>query len=159
MTVLRQNDGDLLEEIGQVGGLGKGERIYAVRFMGETGYVVTFREVDPLYTVDISDPTAPEVLGELKVAGYSAYLHPVGEGLILGVGQDATDEGQTLGVQVSLFDVSDLANPTLLYRETIGTRGSTSDAATDHLAFNYFGTLDRLAIPMVICEESAGGGG
>ena len=74
--------------IGSVTGLGKGERIYAVRFMGEQGYVVTFRQIDPLYTLDLRDPTAPKVVGELKIPGYSAYLHPVGEGRLLGIGRD-----------------------------------------------------------------------
>ena len=75
---------------GAIGGLGKGERVYAVRFVGDTGYVVTFRQVDPLYTVDLANPARPRVLGELKIPGYSAYLHPIGEDLLLGVGQDAT---------------------------------------------------------------------
>jgi hypothetical protein len=147
VTVLRENeDEDMLEQIGQVGGLGKGEQIYAVRFMGEVGYVVTFRQVDPLYTVDLSDPTAPEVLGELKITGYSAYLHPVGEGLILGVGQDATEEGQTLGTQVSLFDVSDLANPARLHQFALGEGGS--EVEYDHRAFLYWEPEKLAVIPV-----------
>ena len=93
VTVLRVEDGRLAEA-GRVGGLGRGEQIYAVRFIGDVGYVVTFRQVDPLYTVDLATPTAPKVLGELKIRGYSAYLHPIGEGLLLGVGQDATRQGR-----------------------------------------------------------------
>ena len=84
-------------QVGRVGGLGHGERIYAVRYIGDTGFVVTFRQVDPLYTLDLSDPAAPRVAGELKVPGYSAYLHPLGDGLLLGVGQDATEEGRAAG--------------------------------------------------------------
>ena len=87
VTVLDQQ-GNRLVRIGSVTGLGKGERIYAVRFMGEQGYVVTFRQTDPLYTLDLRDPTAPKVVGELKIPGYSAYLHPVGEGRLLGIGRD-----------------------------------------------------------------------
>ena len=83
VTVLKE-DGARLVRIGSVTGLGQGERIYAVRFMGEKGYVVTFRQVDPLYTLDLKDPTAPKVVGELKIPGYSAYLHPVGENRLLG---------------------------------------------------------------------------
>src|SRR6201999_1132705 len=75
--VLRVDD---LQEVGKVGGLGKGEQIYSVRFAGPIGYVVTFRQTDPLYTVDLSRPEAPKVLGELKITGYSAYLHPVDNG-------------------------------------------------------------------------------
>ena len=82
-----------LEKVGQVGGLGRGERIYAVRFIGDRGYVVTFRQTDPLYTLDLADPAHPRVRGELKILGYSAYLHPVGEHELLGIGQDATPEG------------------------------------------------------------------
>ena len=70
-----------LTQVGRIGGLGKGERVYAVRFVGNTGYVVTFRQIDPLYTVDLTDPAQPRVLGELKISGYSAYLHPIGEDL------------------------------------------------------------------------------
>ncbi|MCD0443565.1 beta-propeller domain-containing protein [Glycomyces sp. A-F 0318] len=95
---------DALEETGSVSDLGVDEQIYAVRFIGETGYVVTFRQTDPLYTLDLSDPANPVVTGELKITGYSAYLHPVGPGRLLGVGQEATGEGRTTGLQVSLFD-------------------------------------------------------
>ena len=98
VTVLT-DDGKALTTIGQVDGLGKGERIYAVRFIDTVGYVVTFRQTDPLYTIDLSDPTKPRVVGELKITGYSAYLHPIGDGLLMGVGQDATDQGRRLGAQ------------------------------------------------------------
>ncbi len=105
VTVLRQ-DGARLNRIGAVGGLGEaGERIFGVRFIGERGYVVTFRQTDPLYTLDLSDPTAPKVAGQLKIPGYSAYLHPVGENLLLGVGREGS------AVKASLFDVSNLAAP------------------------------------------------
>ena len=85
-----------------------------MRFVGDTGYVVTFRQIDPLYTLDLSQPERPRVLGELKIPGYSAYLHPIGEDLLLGVGQDADENGRPLGTQLSLFDVSDLRKPTRL---------------------------------------------
>ena len=82
-----------LETVGSVSGLGRGETIRGVRFLGDVGYVVTFRQTDPLYTVDLSDPTAPKVTGELKMLGYSAYLHPIGDGRLIGIGQDATEQG------------------------------------------------------------------
>jgi hypothetical protein len=104
VTVLRQA-GNKLNQIGAVGGLGAGERIFGVRFMGARGYVVTFRQVDPLYTLDLSDPAAPKVVGELKIPGYSAYLYPIGEDRLLGIGR----EGQS--AKVSLFDVSNMAAP------------------------------------------------
>ena len=106
--------------------------------------MVTFRQVDPLYTVDLSDPRAPRVVGELKVPGYSAYLHPVGEGLLLGVGQDATDEGRTTGVQLSLFDVSNLRAPKRLAQVGVG-RNSYTEAEYDHHAFLWWGP-ERLAV-------------
>lgn len=131
-----QIDGERLTAIGRVGGLGRGEQIYAVRFIGELGYVVTFRQVDPLYVIDLSDPSDPRTLGELKIPGYSAYLHPVADGLLLGVGQDATRDGQTTGVQVSLFDVSDPTAPVRVDRESLG-RGTSTEVEYDHHAFTY----------------------
>src|SRR4029079_7954506 len=111
ITVL-QRDGDQLERVGQVSGMGKGERIYSVRYVGPTAYVVTFRQTDPFYTVDLSNPAAPRVVGELKIPGYSGYLHPIGTKYVLGIGQDASAQGRVSGTKVSLFDVTDLANPT-----------------------------------------------
>ena len=114
LTTLRPSGGALVQA-GRIGGLGKGERVYSVRFVGDTGYVVTFRQIDPLFTLDLSQPERPRVLGELKIPGYSAYLHPIGEDLLLGVGQDADEKsGRPLGTQLSIFDVSDLRKPTRL---------------------------------------------
>ncbi len=138
VKVLRP-DGDRLVEIGSVGGLGKGEQIYAVRFLGSQAYVVTFKQVDPLYVVDLADPTAPRLVGELKIPGYSAYLHPVGDGLLLGVGQSATEEGRTQGTQLSLFDVRDPANPVQLSTLLLG---GSSEAEWDHHAFLYWAETD-----------------
>lgn len=146
VSVLRQ-DGDTLNQVGQVGNLGKGERIYAVRFMGNIGYVVTFRQVDPLYTIDLSNPEQPEVVGELKILGYSAYLHPMGEGLLLGVGRDATEEGQVGGVQMSLFDVSNLSEPKRLYAESLGQWGN-SQVEFDHRAFLYWHNKQLAVLPI-----------
>lgn len=112
VTTFRVEGTDLVQ-LGQVGDLGPDEDIQAVRFMGTTAYVVTFRRTDPLYVVDLSDPRAPRTRGELKIDGYSAYLHPLGAGQLLGVGQDADPEsGITRGVQVSTFDVTDPTAPT-----------------------------------------------
>jgi hypothetical protein len=142
VTVLREQAGEL-NAVGRVGELGRGERIYSVRFMGDTGYVVTFRQVDPLYTLDLSNPERPAVLGELKIPGFSSYLHPIGEDLILGVGQDADDEGRVLGSQLAIFDVSNLRKPSRLHHVTLG-RGN-SEAEYDHHAFLYW-PLTRLAV-------------
>lgn len=125
--------GNNLVQVGSVSGLGKNESVYAVRFIEDKGYVVTFRQVDPLYVVDLSDPRDPTVEGELKINGYSAYLHPIGEDLLLGVGQDATDEGRTTGTQVSVFDVSDPADPRRVARLTFDE--AYSDAEWDTHAF------------------------
>jgi hypothetical protein len=136
-----------LVQLGRVDGLGKGERIYAVRFLGDAGYVVTFRQVDPLYTVDLSRPAAPRVAGELKISGYSAYLHPVGKDLVLGVGQDATAVGRPLGTQVSLFDVSNLARPARLHHRALAADGS-SEAEWDHHAFLWWAPAKLAVLPL-----------
>jgi uncharacterized secreted protein with C-terminal beta-propeller domain len=132
VTTLRV-EGDTLVQLGQVGDLGPNEDIQAVRFMGTTAYVVTFRRTDPLYVVDLTDPAAPQTLGELKVDGYSAYLHPLAPGQLLGIGQDADPKtGQTRGVQLSTFDVSDMTNPTRIDVDV--TPDSSSQAEWDHHA-------------------------
>ncbi len=146
VTVLRHSD-KALAQIGRVGGLGHGERIYAVRFLGDEGFVVTFRQVDPLYTLDLSQPTAPKVMGELKIEGYSAYLHPVGAGRLLGVGRDATAEGRVKGVQLSLFDVSDLRQPARLAQTALGD-GSSTDAEFDPHAFLFWDPTGLAVLPV-----------
>jgi uncharacterized secreted protein with C-terminal beta-propeller domain len=139
VTVLQQN-GNRLERVGAVTGLGKTERIYAVRFMGDKGYVVTFRQIDPLYTLDLSDPTAPKVAGELKIPGYSAYLHPVGENRLLGIGRDGAN------VQASLFDVGDLAAPQRLAVLNFG-QGATPVETEPH-AFLYWSKANLAVMPL-----------
>ena len=137
---------DTLAKVGEVGGLGKGERIYSVRFIGPTGYVVTFRQMDPLYTVDLANPAAPKVTGELKISGYSAYLHPAGEGRLIGVGQEASEKGAPLGTQISLFDVSDPANPRRLSR--MFQKESGSEVEWDPHAFLYWPKTGLSVIPV-----------
>lgn len=144
ITVLGEERG-ALAPVGTVTGLGKTEQIYSVRFMGDVGYVVTFRQTDPLYTVDLSDPRNPQVIGELKVPGYSAYLHPVGEGLLMGIGQDATEEGMIQGTQVSVFDVSDISDPVRLDTHTL-SEGSGSQVEYDHHAFLYWEGLAMVPV-------------
>ena len=132
VTVLARNDATL-DVVGQVGDMGRGERIFAVRYVGDVAYVVTFRQTDPFYTVDLSDPTAPVVRGELKITGYSGYLHPIGPDRVLGIGQEATAEGRTTGTKVTLFDVSDLDAPRDL--ATWSMKGGQSGVEWDHRAF------------------------
>lgn len=144
VTILREI-GDGLVRVGMIDGLGATEQIYSVRFMGDIGYVVTFRQTDPLYTLDLSDPRHPELVGELKIPGFSAYLHPIDEGLLMGIGQDATEEGEVLGTQVSIFDVGDLSNPTRIDTHTL-SEGSNSSVEYDHHAFLYWEGLAVIPI-------------
>jgi len=146
VSVLREDAGELVQ-IGQVGGLGAGEEIKSVRYIRDVAYVVTFRQTDPLYTVDLKDPSNPKVAGELKINGYSAYLHPISDTHLIGVGYDGTDEGQLLGVQISLFDVSDLANPIRTHQHALGDFGST-EVAFDHKAFLYWEPTDLAVFPV-----------
>ncbi|MDA2978993.1 MAG: beta-propeller domain-containing protein [Actinomycetota bacterium] len=145
-VVTLERRGDELVQIGFVDGLGKNERVYAVRFIQDKGYVVTFRQVDPLYVVDLSDPTNPQVKGELKINGYSAYLHPIGENLLLGIGQDATSEGRIEGTQISVFDVSDPSDPRRLSRLTF--EDANSQAEWDHHAFLWWAPEGIAVLPL-----------
>ena len=146
--------GDRLALTGLVRGLGRGEQIYAVRFVGPMGYVVTFRRTDPLYAVDLRDPAHPRVAGELKITGYSAYLHPLDGGRLIGIGQDAGDSGAAQGLQVSLFDVSDPTRPTRISRYQAPR--AYSAAESDPHAFLYWPATGTLVIP-VQSYPSAGG--
>jgi uncharacterized secreted protein with C-terminal beta-propeller domain len=135
-----------LREVGRVTGLGRNERIYAVRFLGDTGYVVTFRQTDPLYSLDLRNPAKPRVTGELKINGYSAYLHKIDDGRLLGIGQDADAQGRVKGTQVSLFDVSDPARPVRIAWHRID--GGFSEAEFDPHAFLYWPAARLLVVPL-----------
>jgi uncharacterized secreted protein with C-terminal beta-propeller domain len=150
ITVL---DGSM-QQIGRIDGLGVTERIQAVRYMGDVAYVVTFRQTDPLYAIDLSDPRAPRVAGELKVPGYSAYLHPVASdgSTLLGVGQDATDDGQQLGTKVATYDVSAIDAPSEIASVRID-RGSSA-VEWDHRAFLWWPTSRVAVIPVDVYDES-----
>ena len=153
-------DGENLEVVGEVRNIAPGETIYSARFLGDVGFMVTFERIDPLFTFDLSDPTSPQLLGELEVAGVSNYIHPVGEDHLLTIGQDAEDAGPFSwfqGVQVSVYDISDLADPTLTDMQVIGDRGTSSEALYDHKAYNYYGPKDILAFPIQIYEGGGGG--
>jgi beta propeller domain-containing protein len=138
--------GKTLAQVGRIDGLGRGEQIYAVRFLGDKAYVVTFRQTDPLYTVDLSVPAKPRLTGELKITGYSSYLHPVGDGRLLGVGQEATTDGLTTGTQVSLFDVSGQRDARSVSR--LEYLGAHSEVEGDPHAFLYWPDKDLVVIPM-----------
>ncbi|MFG2061907.1 beta-propeller domain-containing protein [Micromonospora sp. NPDC048871] len=145
VRVLRR-DGGALVSVGAVGGLGRGERIYSVRYLGPVAYVVTFRQTDPLYSLDLSDPAAPRMTGELKITGYSAYLHPLPDGRLLGVGQEADGQGRTEGVQVSLFDVRDPSRPTRLDQWHLPRGWSTAEY--DPHAFLHWPATGLVVLPV-----------
>ena len=142
--------GDTLDEVGRVTGLAPGEHLYAVRFIGDTGYLVTFLQTDPLFAVDLSDPTDPVLLGELIVPGFSNYLQPVGDGLLLGIGQEREPGSWNTHLHASLFNVSDGTNPTQIDREFLdpGSQWSWSDAQFDHHALLYSAEDGLLVVPV-----------
>ncbi len=154
VTVLATN-GNQLVPVGQLSGLGSGQRIYSVRFVGDVGYVVTFRQVDPLYTVDLSDPTAPRVAGQLELEGYSSYLHPLDNGLLLGVGNDVGTNNEPSGAQLELFDVSKASAPELLQKTTLG-QGSSSQVQYDHHAFLFWPATNLAVLPVQIYQTQTG---
>ncbi len=140
-----------LELLGSVDELAKGERIYSARMLGDKVYMVTFKETDPFYVIDAKDPTAPKVLGYLKLPGFSEYLHPYDENTIIGVGNDTHIEGEGRvvvdGVKVALFDVSDVSKPKLKDEVLIGSENTYTDIAYDHKAFLLAKSKNILAIP------------
>lgn len=159
LSVLAQ-DGPALKTVGQVTGIAPTEDIRSVRFQGERGYVVTFKKTDPLFVLDLADPTKPRITGELKIPGFSTYMHPLDSGHLLALGYEADDQGSFAwfnGIQLQIFDVTDLANPTLLHKKVYGTRGSSSSALTDHLGFTYLPARNLLTLPMSICDGGGNG--
>jgi len=140
-----------LQTIGKLENLAQSEQIYSARFMGDRAYLVTFKRTDPLFVIDMSNPYAPTVLGELKMPGFSDYLHPYDEGHLIGVGQQTDENGRVTGqVKLSFFDVSDVANPKELSTYLIGEKGdwTYSEALYDHKAFLFSKTKDLLVIPV-----------
>lgn len=144
-------DGDL-NIVGKVEDLAEGERIYATRFLGDKGYMVTFRQIDPLFVIDLSSPTNPQVLGYLKIPGVSDYLHPYDETHLIGVGRDATEEGRILGMKLSLFDVSDFSDPVEVSKYIIGEQGTYSEVLSDHKAFLFDRSKSLLVMPVSVSE-------
>ena len=149
-------DGSKLNEIGAVNGMGRGETIQGVRFDGPRGYVVTFRQVDPLYVLDLSDPTSPELVGELKVPGYSTYLKPIDGDRVITVGMSGTETGQITGAQVAVFDVSDPSNPVQVATAEIA---QWSEATSDPHAFLWWPETGQIVVPKeLVCEKLGGPG-
>ncbi len=154
LTVLEER-GDDLVTLGSLGGIAPTEDIRSVRFDGARAYVVTFKKTDPLFAFDLSEPTAPRMLGELKIPGFSTYMHMMDDSHLLTIGYDADDHGDFAyfdGVMLQIFDVTDPTQPRLAHKHVIGTRGSSSEALTNHLAFTWYPERALLALPMTICE-------
>lgn len=153
-----------MKTIGSLEGLAPGEKIYSVRFMGKRGYVVTFKKVDPLFVIDLSTPSSPNVLGKLKIPGYSDYLHPIDENHIIGIGKDAVGAEQELveqrnldfawyqGIKMAVFDVSDVEHPVEMYKVLIGDRGTDSEALHNHKAFLFDKEKELLVIPVTLAK-------
>ncbi len=143
-----QEQGKLLETVGTLDGLGLGEEIYAARFMGDRGYLVTFFEMDPLYTLNMSNPAAPQVAGEWHGPGYSTYLHPVGENSVLSVG---LVEGRTA---LTLYDISNFAAPTMVSRLLFPDWEFSSAAVYEHKAFTFNSESGMLALPFYEYQDN-----
>ena len=150
-----------LEKVGEVTDLAKGEKIYSARFMGDKAYIVTFKQVDPLFVIDLQNPEKPAVLGELKIPGFSNYLHPLDENHLIGIGYDTENRVDddtkepfttTTGIKISLFDITDYANPKEQDTVVIGGRGTHSEVEYNHKAlfrneqYSYFG------FPVIVYE-------
>lgn len=155
-----------LKIVGALEDIAPNERIYSARFMGNICYLVTFRNVDPFFVIDLSDPYAPKVLGMLKVSGYSDYLHPYDENYVIGVGKETVPaEGGEFswyqGVKISLFDVTDVYSPKEIAKYVIGDRGTDSPVLRDHKAFLFDKEKNLLVIPVLVADvnESAYSGG
>jgi len=146
-----------LDTVGMLEDLAPGERIYSARFMGNRCYLVTFKKIDPLFVIDLSTPANPQVLGQLKITGYSDYLHPYDENHIIGIGKETigAEEGNFAwyqGVKISLFDVSDVAVPKEIAKYEIGDRGTDSPILNDHKAFLFDKDKNLLVIPVTVAE-------
>jgi len=142
---------------GKLEDLAPGEKIYSARFMGDKGYLVTFKKIDPLFVLDLSDPEDPQVLGQLKITGYSDYLHPYDETHIIGIGKETVEAEQGnfawyQGVKISLFDVSHVEMPKEIDKYEIGDRGTDSPILRDHKAFLFDKDRNLLVIPVTVAE-------
>jgi inhibitor of cysteine peptidase len=155
-------NGASLDVVGKVEGIAPSEQLYSARFVGSRGFLVTFKKIDPLFTLDLSDPTQPRVAGELKTPGYSDHIQLLDANHLLTIGKDAVastwgDFSWYQGVQLSIFDVTDAANPLLMHKEIIGTRGTSSEANYNPKAFNYYPARNALALPIDLFEGSSMG--
>lgn len=148
-----------LNQTGSVEDIAPGEKIYSARFMGDKAYLVTFKKVDPFFTLDMLDPKNPKIVGKLKIPGYSDYLHPYDENHIIGIGKEAMDAEEAgsdfawyQGLKMAIFDVTDFANPKEMHKVVIGDRGTDSPILQDHKALLFSKEKSLLAIPVLLAE-------
>ncbi|NLD50887.1 MAG: copper amine oxidase, partial [Clostridiaceae bacterium] len=145
---------------GSLKGLAPEESIYASRFMGDRLYLVTFKQVDPLFVISLKDPQKPVVLGKLKIPGYSEYIHPLDENHIIGFGKDTTGGDGNFawyqGIKMAIFDVSDVSNPKEKFVEIIGDRGSDSELLRNHKALMFMNELGLMAFPVTLVDRQEG---
>jgi uncharacterized secreted protein with C-terminal beta-propeller domain len=136
-----------LKVLDKLEGLAEDESIYSTRFIADKLYMVTFKQIDPFFVIDLSDPTKLKELGQLKIPGFSKYLHPYDETTIIGIGKDATETGRTKGLKISLFDVSDFSDPKEIASYISDERYSDSTALYEHKAFLFSKEKNLLVIP------------
>ena len=148
-----------LNMVGKLEDIAPGERIYSARFMGERGYLVTFKKIDPFFVIDLSNHKNPKILGKLKIPGYSDYLHPYDENHIIGIGKETVEAEESAGnfawyqgVKIAIFDVTDVGEPKELHRVVIGDRGTDSYALHDHKAFLFDKNRNLLVVPILLAE-------
>jgi len=158
-----------LQLLGKIEDIAPGERIYSVRFMGDRGYMVTFKNVDPFFVLDLKDPAAPRILGALKIPGFSDYLHPYDENHIIGFGKETVEISQSngqgilpgtsmgsnayyLGMKLAVFDVTDVSNPVEMFKTSIGDRGTDSEVLRNHKALLFNKDKGLLSFPVTLME-------
>jgi|GEM_PF-3403762 len=154
LSVLRLA-GKKLEIIGQVQDIAKGEDLRSTRFDGTRAMAVTFKQTDPFFTFDLSNPRAPKLAGMLKLPGFSTYIHPLDRDHLLTLGYDTEEQSSfadVRGIELKIFDITNLNDPKVLQQTTVGGPGTTSAALTDHLAFTYLASKNLLALPMTVCD-------
>lgn len=147
-----------LEKIGEITDFGIAEKIYSVRFIKDVAYIVTFKQIDPLFVIDLSDPTNPVIKGELKIPGYSSYLHPYDENHIIGIGYNVKSNGfggvTNETVKISMFDVSDLSNPKEIFSKTLGKGYSYSNVTYNHKLLMYDKQRNLMGFPISMREKN-----
>lgn len=146
-----------LKVTGKIENIAPGEKIYSTRFMGDRGYMVTFKKIDPLFVFDLKDPSNPVILGKLKIPGYSDYLHPYDENHIIGFGKDTSESSSGSfawyqGMKVALFDITDVNNPIEKFKEIIGDRGTDSELLSNHKALLFSKSKNLMAFPVTLME-------